>query len=186
MSSFTKTTDLLNSEEAKNCSIFLTLQVSKFYLCEKASNAAFHLQHPNLILSEEGLKGCGATYNTTVPKKMQYKKKSEKTPTMHYYRDSQLIIMNCYRSLVIQSIDQAIMTTTFSQLTQYQLETHIPEQGMPYPCDTFELFIFVVVGLSGHSACLLASSSYNSAKASCRKEDTFQKSTTLELQMQQK
>lgn len=71
MSSFTKTTDLLNSEEAKNCSIFLTLQVSKFYLCEKASNAAFHLQHPNLILSEVGLKGCGTTYNTTVPKKMQ-------------------------------------------------------------------------------------------------------------------
>jgi len=35
------------------------------------------------------------------------------------------------------------------------------------------LLIFVVVGLSAHNDCLLASSSYNSAKANCRKHNSF-------------
>lgn len=51
---------------------------------------------------------------------------------------------------------------------------HISEvQSTPHLCGTFVLLIFAVVGLSGHSDCLLASSSYNSAKANCRKQNSF-------------
>lgn len=54
---------------------------------------------------------------------------------------------------------------------------HISEvQSMSYLCDAFVLLIFVDAGLSGHNACLLASSSYNSAKANYRKQNSFYKS----------
>lgn len=41
LSGFTQATDLLNFEAAKNCSIFLIQQISKFYLCKKRATLHF-------------------------------------------------------------------------------------------------------------------------------------------------
>lgn len=91
-----------------NSNIVLKQQISKIYLCEQ--RATLHFTYNTLTLSEVGLKCFGIPHSTKAPKQIQFKKHSEKTQTMHYYRDSQFWIMNCCRSLFVQRGDQVSMT----------------------------------------------------------------------------